>query len=219
MSLRARLATGLALLTLAAGATTLSSGAFTATSANPSSTFTADAAFPSACTPGSANAVADIDTTVRSAGAAPSGNDTFLTVGPTTAGGDRVARTFVRFPLPAIPSGCSFATAALKLTATQATTGRTINVHQVTGSWTEATTWPGPAFGATILAQASSALGTVSWTVTSTVQGLYGGAPNNGFLVKDNAEGFTPSGNRTQVYASSEAATPAQRPTLVVTYQ
>jgi hypothetical protein len=219
MSLRARLAAGLALLTLAAGATTLSSGAFTATSANPTTTFTAEASFPSTCTPGAVTAVADIDTTVRSAGAAPSGSDTFLTVGPTTAGGNRVARTLVRFPLPTIPSGCSFATAALNLVSTQVTSGRTINVHQVTGSWTEATTWPGPAFGATVLAQASAASGTITWNVTPTVQGLYGGAPNNGFLVKDNAEGFVPSGNRTQVYASSEAATAAQRPTLVVTYQ
>jgi hypothetical protein len=219
MTLSARLVAVLALLTVAGGVASLSSAAFTATSASPSTTFTADASFPSTCTPGAVTAVADIDTTLRSAGAAPSANDPSLTVGPSTAGGNRVSRALVRFELPTIPSGCSFATAALKLTATTQTAGRTINVHQVTGSWTEATTWPGPAFGATVLAQASSALGTVSWNVTSTVQGLYGGSPNNGFTVKDNAEGFTPSGNRTQVYASSEATTAAQRPTLMVTYQ
>lgn len=220
MVLRTRLLAGLALLALAAATTTLSSAGFTATSANPNSKFTANANFPSTCTAGSVSAVADIDTSIRSAGPAPTGADTFLSVGTsTTQSVNAVFRSLVRFQLPAIPSGCSFTSASLRLFTTTATTPRTLNVHQVSGAWTEATTWPGPAFGATVLASASAAAGTVSWNVSSTVQAMYGGAANNGFLVKDSAESFAQTGNRTQTFSSSEAATASQRPTLVVSYQ
>ena len=215
---RVRLLVAALLVALAVSSTGLSSGAFTATSKNPS-TFTASSSFPSLCSAGTASVTADIDTSIRSTGTAPGGNDGFLTVGTTTAGGNSLFRSMVRFQLPAIPAGCAFNAATLRLTASSASTPRTLNVHLATGSWSEATTWPGPAFGATALAQASAATGQISWTVTSAVQAIYGGATNNGFLIKDSAESFAQNGNRTQVFASSEAPTAAQRPTLVVSYQ
>ena len=217
--MRSLLLAAAALLLLAAGSTALSNGAFTATSANTGSSFTADASFPSACTAGSVSAVADSDTTIRSSGAAPSGNATTLTVGTSTGGTDTLFRALVHFPMPAIPSGCSLDSATLRMTSSSAVTGRTIDVHQATGSWTESTVWPGPSFGGA-LAGVAAANGTLSWSVTTAAAAIYAGATNNGFLFNDRTDPtITQNGNRTQTFASSEAADATQRPVLVVSYQ
>ena len=209
-----------ALLVLAAGSTALSNGAFTATSANTASTFSADATFPSACTAGTTSAVADSDTTIRSSGAAPGGNAVTLTVGTSTTGGtDALFRALVHFPMPAIPSGCSLDSATLRMTNLSAATGRTIDVHQATGSWTESTAWPGPSFGGA-LSGVAAASGTQSWSVTTAAAAIYAGATNNGFVIKDETDPtITQNGNKTQTFASSESVNAAQRPVLVVSYE
>jgi hypothetical protein len=217
---RSLLLVATALLVLSAGTTALSSGAFTATSANSVSSFSADANFPSACTAGSVSAVADSDATIRSTGAAPSGNAVTLTVGTSTTGGtDALFRALVHFPMPTIPSGCSLDSATLRMTNSSAVTGRTIDVHEATGSWTESTVWPGPSFGGA-LAGVAAANGTLSWTVTTAAAAIYAGATNNGFLIKDRTDPtITQNGNRTQTFASSESGDAAQRPVLVVSYE
>lgn len=219
--MRALLLAAAALAVLAAGSTALSSGAFTATSANPGSTFSAASDFPSACTAGSVSAVADLDTTIRSVGAAPAGDAETLTVGTSTTGGNNTLfRALVRVPLPAIPAGCSLDTATLRMTNSGATTGRTIDVHQATGSWTESAVWPGPSFAGAVLAGVAAANGTLAWTVTPAVAAFYAGGANNGFVVKDRTDpAITQSGNRIQTFASSEASNAALRPVLVVSYR
>jgi large repetitive protein len=217
--MRSLLLVATGLLLLAAGSTALSNGAFTATSANTGSSFSADASFPSACTAGSVSAVADFDTTIRSSGAAPSGNATTLTVGTTTGGSNTLFRALVHFPMPAIPSGCSLDSAALRMTNSSAATGRTIDVHQATGSWTESTVWPGPSFGG-VLAGVAAVNGTLSWNVTTAAAAIYAGTANNGFVVKDRTDPtITENGNKTQTFASSEAADASLRPVLVVSYE
>jgi hypothetical protein len=216
---RARLLLAAALLALAAGSTSLSSGAFTATSANPSSTFTASTTFPSVCTAGTVSTTADFDKGIRSAGSpAPGPDDTTLAVGTTTAGGNAVFRALVHFQMPSIPAGCSFKGATLLMTVSSPTTPRTVNVHETTSAWTEATAWPGPSFAATALDGVAAAAGQLSWNVTPAAASIYAGGPNNGLLVKDSAEAFTQSGNRFQTFVSSEG-TVGSRPTLVVSYQ
>lgn len=217
--IRSLLLAAAALILLAAGSTALSSGTFTATSVNPS-TFSADTAFPSACTPGSVSAIADFDTTIRSAGAAPDGNAATLTVGTTTSGDDTLFRALVHFQPPAIPAGCALDSATLRMSNSAATTGRTIDVHQATSAWTESTVWPGPSFASAALAGVAAANGTLSWTVTPAVAAIYAGAANDGFVVKDRTDPtITQSGNRIQTLASSEASTAALRPMLVVSYR
>jgi hypothetical protein len=161
------------------------------------------------------------------------GTDANLKVQPAAG---KLRRTLVKFDLSSFPPASCVATALLKLrlTAVQSTS-RTFGVYRVTQGWTEGTgttnsgvTWntrngvsawtaPGGDFAAT--ATASTATGTTNnvtlqWNVTADVAGfLAGTAPNNGWLVKDVAEG---SGNEFR-FASRENGTVAARPQLVVT--
>ena len=78
----------------------------------------------------------------------------------------------MRFNLPSIPSGCSLTGASLKLFATAAATGRTIDLYRAGGAWTENTvTWnTAPATAGTATSRASAASGRFDWGVTSQVQ-------------------------------------------------
>lgn len=204
-----------ALLAIVAGSTALSSGTFTATSSNPS-TFSAAASFPSSCTPGTTSATADIDTTISDNGDSSDADAETLTVGFAPAKGGSWSEALVRFPLPALPSGCSPAGATLRMTAS-ASKDRTLDVHQATAPWSESAVWPGPTVGA-VLDGVDAATGPISWDVSAAVVAVYGGGANHGFVIKD-ANPDDATGNQTQTFHSSEAATASDRPTLVVTYQ
>lgn len=129
-------------------------------------------------------------------------------------------RSFVRFsPLPTVPSGCVL-TATLRLRASSATAGRTIDVYRVdpagTG-WTEAgVTWNAmPAGTGTAVGSASLATaGWQEWTVTSLMSGLY--SVNSGFLVRDRTDNSNPAGS--QLYDSRNTGTAANRPQLVLSW-
>jgi hypothetical protein len=215
-----RLLLAAALLALAVAATSLSSGAFTATSANPGSTFTASSTFPSACTPGTVQLTASEDSHVveNSATTATGGGSTTLRVvsraRANVNAADRNERTLVKFALPA-RAGCSIASASLSMTGSgQTDAGRTIQAYSVATSWSEATvTWSNAPQPVGAFATAASAA-SPSWTVTTLIQSQFTGAATAvGFLLKDQAEN---GANHVQQYRSSEATTP--QPTLTVTF-
>jgi hypothetical protein len=208
------------LVVVAAGATTLSSAAFSATSANPNSTFTADTVFPACPSAGTTTYTANRDAYVdRALPTTSFGSDASLRVRSRTS--NRDTRAFVGFDLPnALPTGCVVKAATLTLTTTASAAGRTINVHRVNPAqtWSETVTW-----NSTANAVYSTAISRVTkvgetsqaFDVTTMVVAMYpSGNPDNGFLVKDAAEGQTTSGSE-QNYRSREAA--SGRPTLTLT--
>jgi hypothetical protein len=134
-------------------------------------------------------------------------------------------RSFVRFDLSScsIPSVASVVSATLNLyLSTAPSASRTYDTFRVTGSWGETTlTWNNqPAVAAT--ATASVATGstsgtTLSWNVAGDVQSFVSGAAtNNGWRISDRSESSTTT--RTGRFATREAGTPTQRPTLTITY-
>jgi alpha-tubulin suppressor-like RCC1 family protein/fibronectin type 3 domain-containing protein len=131
-------------------------------------------------------------------------------------------RTLVKFDLSQIPAGSSINSATLEIYAASApAVSQTLNVHRVTGSWTETgVTWSTmPTFNST--ADASITGGTTSgwkvWNVLpvlrSWVDGTY---ENDGFIIKCATE----TGTTTYSYsfASKEYATAGYRPVLRVNY-
>jgi hypothetical protein len=215
---RARLLIAATLLALAAGATSLSSGAFTATSANPNSTFTADASFPSTCTPGTVQLTATEDSyIVQNNPSTNNGSSTALRVVSRARANvnseHRNERTLLKFALPE-RTGCSITSATLAMTGMGSTdAGRTIEAYSVGAAWSESTvTWanaPAPAGGAATAASSAAP----SWTLTTLLQGQYSGPTASvGILLKDGSENSATQ--FTQQYRSSESTVP--RPTLTV---
>ncbi|HYU61289.1 MAG TPA: DNRLRE domain-containing protein [Solirubrobacterales bacterium] len=125
-------------------------------------------------------------------------------------------RTLVQYSLPTAPLGCSVTSAQLYMYLNSGVTGRTLEAYRADASWTETgVTWnnqPGTTGTASTLASSATA-GYKFWDVTSAVQGLYSGDPNNGFVVRDQTEGAATAAE--QVYSSS---TGANLPLLVVTF-
>ena len=131
-------------------------------------------------------------------------------------------RSMVQFDLSGIPAGSTITAATLELYATAApATAQTLNVHHVTGTWTETgVTWATiPTYAGTADASISggTATGWKIWTVTPVVQAwLAGTYTNYGVLVKCNVE--TNSTSYAYTISSKENATTANRPILRVTY-
>jgi hypothetical protein len=101
------------------------------------------------------------------------------------------ARTLVRFPLPAVPSGCQVVEAKMRLNSSSFTTGRTLQALALAAPWTDSgMTWRNqPAtIGAVASAPSRSSAGYVVWTVTTQARRMYSDG-NRGFLVRDGAEG------------------------------
>jgi Bacterial Ig-like domain len=126
---------------------------------------------------------------------------------------DKKARGLVRLSLPSVPSGCEVTSAALRLYASSAAGGRTLQAYRAASSWAETSvTWAGPGLRGTAVTT-SSGTGWRQWTVTDHVILQYSGT-NNGFVIKDAAE---TSGDRvTQVFNSRERG--SNRPELIVTF-
>jgi hypothetical protein len=133
-----------------------------------------------------------------------------------TARWRRVARAFVKFPLPALPAGCSVTDAQLRMYDGSATGGRTLSVARVAGAWSEgAITWsnqPGVT-GGSATAPSPSGPAWVQWDVTAHVQAMYAG-PADGLRISDAVE-FS-FGERTQRFESREAA--SNQPELVLSF-
>ena len=98
-------------------------------------------------------------------------------------------RTLVHFALPAVPAGCKVTEAILRLNATSATNGRTLQAIALTAPWTEgAVTWNNQPSTIGAAATTASGSGWRQWTVTTQVNAMYTGA-NHGFLIRDASEG------------------------------
>jgi hypothetical protein len=193
---------------VAAGATVGGTlGAFSATARNPNSTFQAAPCFLPTQT-----VVADGDAWLQEDSANTNkGADASLNVQPNN---NRARRALVHFTLPAIPGGCpGIASATLRLNASTAAAGHTLNVYRAGAPWVENTvTWSNQPGSAGTPVSAPSGAGWVTWNVLTHVKGLYEGS-NYGFVVRDAGEG---GGNGLQQYASREAA--SNRPELVITF-
>jgi hypothetical protein len=117
-----------------------------------------------------------------------------------------------------VPAHCSL-TATLRLRASSAQAGRSIDVYRIdpSAAWTEAgiswDTLPGTT-GSYVSSASRGSAGWQEWTVTSLMTGLYAG--NNGFLLRDRTDSAGTSA--TQVYDSRDAATAANWPQLVLTW-
>ena len=195
-------------LGIAAVALQSTGAAFSATSASGGNSFEAAASFCS----GTTTVTADADSTVREQ--QPDNNfgaATTLEVRSQNNGRNR--RSLVHFALPALPPGCTVASASLRLFTVTVDAGDVYQAYSAGGAWTEnGVTWNTQPATTGAPATATTAAGWVSWTVTGQVLGMYSGS-NNGFLVKDQTEGVTPPA--ANVYSSREGA---NAPQLVITF-
>ena len=92
----------------------------------------------------------------------------------------------MRFPLPAIPAGCTVQSAQLRLYAGSYKTGRTLQAVPAGSGWTESgVTWNNQPATTTAGVNAPSAVGFVTWNVASLVATSTG---NFSFLIRDAAE-------------------------------
>jgi predicted outer membrane repeat protein len=142
---------------------------------------------PGVCPTGQHSLSADRDSWVSQGGPSNNfGTDSTLKV-RTNSGYN--SRALLRFPLPRLPNGCTtIASAVLRLEASSAKDGRTLEALQIASSWTEGgVTWnnqpavTGPAAGT------PSGEGQLQWDVTEQTLGLYVSG-NHGFLIRDAAE-------------------------------
>lgn len=173
------------------------------------------------CTPGTVTISADADSYVdQSSGNGNFGTQTSLKVRAPllgvlgiNLGGDRFA--LARFPLPERQL-CTVTLAKLRLYASSAASGRTLQARRVTSAWTEAAvTWNNkPTTTTTGAATTASGAGAGyrEWTVTTQVTTMYSGT-NNGFLVEDTSGLSLLSPE--QLFNSREAG--ANNPQLVLT--
>jgi hypothetical protein len=181
---------------------------FWARTANPGTTFTAAASFGAAC-PAEVTLTPSRDTYVDEARPDASfGSASGLAL---RSNGGANARALLAFDLPA-PAGCRVAAAQLRVHATAASAGRTLQAFRAGGSWDDDTTWATRPGVAGTPATASSGPGWVALDVTAQVQGIYDHG-DDGLLLRDAAEGAAQSAG--QAYGSREGV-PAERPQLTV---
>ncbi|MCW2701754.1 MAG: hypothetical protein JWQ45_3289 [Blastococcus sp.] len=163
------------------------------------------------CFPGSATAYALADSTVNQAApTTTAGADPYMIVASLSPANNR--RAFVRFAMPSISAACTVTGATLRLYTDGADAGRTLGVYRVNPGaplWTEAgLTWnnqPAPTADTPATAVTVATTGYLSWNVTALARLVYTGA-NNGFLVRDQAEGG--SGPWQQYFARQNASPP-----------
>jgi hypothetical protein len=127
-------------------------------------------------------------------------------------------RSLIKFTLPPKPSGCVVASATLKLHVTNGAAGASVVVYRAAAAWNPtAVTWgtdPGIVVGSGTPTTTTAALTTTSFDVAAQVTGLYAG-PDNGFELRDAAEG---SGSSANLYDSMDSTTAAYRPQLLITW-
>jgi hypothetical protein len=162
-------------------------GAFSSTTSNAGNSFTAAATFcPST---GSQTVTASEDSYTQEDNANSNhGSNNSLWV---KSDNGKVRRSYVKFPLPAIPGGCTVTSAVLRLYVRTGPQARTLAVYRAGAAWTEAgITWNNqpPATGTAVTA-AYTAPGWLQWTVTNHVTALYAGS-NFGLTVQDADEGI-----------------------------
>lgn len=188
-------------------------------------------------TPATTTAVSD--TSVRQGAATTNfGTATALDV---ASGNNLNRRTYLRFDLtvcsPAIPAGAVIRLATLRLFMSAVPGAcRTIDIFRVTAAWTEAAiTWNNQPFGTAINNPATAArtdsfgagtpvgcentaAGYVLGAVVTADVGAFtsGAATNNGWMLRDDAEGSATL--RTTTFSAKNLGTVTQAPQLIVTY-
>jgi hypothetical protein len=196
---------GLGVLALTGG---VAWAAFSATSVNSGSSFSAASSF--CASPGSQSTVnADADAWVQEDNV----NTQKGTANPLEVKSDagKKREPYLHFALPAAPHDCSVSAATLRLFTNSLVSGRTIEVFRAAGTWVETTiTWANQPGTTGTSTSAASATGWVTWSVTSQVQALYSGT-NTGLVVIDQG-----AGNATNRYNSREAS--SNDPELTVTW-
>ena len=208
---RKTLVLGLAALVLAVAATTgVTLGAFSSTTNNAGDSFTAAATFcPST---GSQTVTASEDSNTQEDNPNSNhGSNNSLWV---KSDNSKVRRSYVKFPLPAIPGGCTVTSAVLRLYVRTGPQPRTLAVYRAGAAWTEAgITWNNqpPAVGTAVSAN-YTAPGWLQWTVTNHVNALYAGS-DFGLTVQDANEGV---GTDHEDINSTEAG--SNHPELTVTW-
>jgi hypothetical protein len=196
-------------LAATAGALGATGASFSGKTQNSSNSFAAAASF---CSGGTQTASADADSWVdQLLSVVNFGTDTSLNV-QSMLGDNR--RLLVHFALPSLPSYCSVTAATLKLFATSAASGRTLQAFRAASSWTETgVTWSNQPTTTGSASTAPSGTGFLSWNVLSQVQAFYSGS-NFGFVVKDASESAAVAAS--EAFSSREAA--SNPPQLVLTF-
>lgn len=118
--------------------------------------------------------------------------------------------TLLRFPVSAIPSGCTIVAATLRLYSTSSVAGRTIEAAMTTDSWSEATTtWSNHpnAIGSPATSPSGSGVGWREWTVTEQTLAMASTGKVN-FRLRDAGEAT--GTKQYQEYSSREGTNPPQ---------
>jgi hypothetical protein len=141
------------------------------------------------------------------------GSDSILKV--MSKSGNANLRALVRFNLPAVPSGCVVDTATLRIFAGSASSSqRTLQALRLNGSWTEGgVTWANQPATSGAAVTTTSGTGYRQWAVAGIVQAMISSGSNNGFLIRDAAEG---QDAEQQFYAREKGESPPQ---LVITFK
>lgn len=191
------------------------SGAFSGVSGNAANSVSSAASF---CTAAATTLYSSGDTwTDESAVTDNHQNNVELRVRSSSAGDRRI---WTGFSLPTIPTYCELTQAKLSFYNKLPASGRNIDVYRgdpANPQWTAGTiNWsnqPGYLGTAVTNAATTSVPGWQEWVVTAHVLAQYAGG-NNGFLLRDRAEGSGTSAE--QVYYDRQDAT--YRPSLVLTW-
>jgi RHS repeat-associated protein len=133
-----------------------------------------------------------------------------------------INRTFLRFALPSLTSADMVIQSVMRMTVLSSTTvdptNIQVNVHEVTGSWSEGTiTWNTQPTHNTIIEDFDlvSASETVQWDITRVTRKWYTTGNNNGVMIRNNNE----NANYKEYY-SADTGTPytSSRPVVIITY-
>jgi len=121
--------------------------------------------------------------------------------------------TLVQFT-PCASANAKILSATLQLTLTSSPGSVPYGVYPMTGSWPEVTDWSttGGSVGGSAITTTTASGGTVSWSLTSTVQAIVNGGSNYGWSIEDDSG----SAFETSSFDSREAG--SNRPTLVLSY-
>ncbi len=144
-------------------------------------------------------------------------------VGP-VSGNDIETRTYLLFPLSAIPSGATVTSASLEVYVNDwpFDGSASLGVYRVTATWDETMTWATqPAADGTLRASTavSSVEGWATWDVTSLVQAWRSGTANDGFMLGGAPTPDARIGDGWAAAAVGRTAGDAARaPRLVVSY-
>ncbi|HYN36636.1 MAG TPA: DNRLRE domain-containing protein, partial [Actinomycetota bacterium] len=97
-------------------------------------------------------------------------------------------RSMVGFTLPSVPAGCTLTGATLRMYASSAASGRTLQAYQAATGWSEDTvTWSNQPATTGTASTTTSGSGWREWSVLNQIQSMYSGT-NTGFVVRDSSE-------------------------------